>query len=571
MVLSLLLACLGEALGMVPYLIIALLAAGLIENTLTLQNAALLAGAAALAHISKYFLTWRSSMMSHRIAFKALRTMRDRMAEKMARVPMGEIIETPMGTVKNRFVDNVNVLEDAIAHFMPELPSNVFGPLLGFIIVFIIDWRMGLASLATIPLGLLFYAGMMRDYQTKMNNYVTSEQHMNASLVEYVNGIQVIKAFGRTASSFKSFSDAVANYHDSTIAWYKQSWIWMAGIRSVMPCTLLVALPLGVVFMAQHTLLLPQFLTCIVIPLSCIGPALKFAQAASQIAVMDTCLNVIWDFLQTPELERPTERVRLKGETFEFNNVSFSYHSGVEVLHDINLEAAPGQITAIVGPSGSGKSTIAKLMAGFWDATKGSISFGGRDVREIPAEQLAEHISYVSQDSFLFDMSIADNIRLGRPNATDDEVRAAAKAARCDEFICALPHEYETPAGEAGGSLSGGERQRIAIARAILKDAPVIILDEATAYADPENESYVEQAISELVAHKTLIVIAHRLSTIRNANKIVVVNEGSIVGQGTHQELLRDCPLYKQMWESHIMAIGWETNLPAAVSTEAGD
>lgn len=558
MVLSIVLACLGEALGMVPYLVVALLAAGLIEGTLTMQTTALMAGGAAAAHIAKYFLTWRSSMMSHRIAFKALRTMRERMAEKMARVPMGELIDTPIGTVKNRFVDNVNVLEDAIAHFMPELPSNVFGPLLGFVVVFTIDWRMGLASLATIPLGVLFYACMMRDYQVKMEKYVTSEQHMNASLVEYVNGIQVIKAFGRTASSYVAFSDAVSDYHDSTIMWYKQSWVWMAAIKSIVPCTLLAALPLGVLFMSQGTLSLPAFLTCIIIPLSCIGPVLKFAQAAGQIAVMDTCLNVIWDFLAAPELERPTERVELSGETFTLDHVSFSYRSGTEVLHDVNIEAVPGQVTAIVGPSGSGKSTIAKLMAGFWDATKGAVRFGGCDVRDIPSSQLAEHISYVSQDTFLFDMSIADNIRLGRPDATDDEVRAAASSARCHEFIRALPQGYETLAGEAGGRLSGGERQRIAIARAILKDASVIILDEATAYADPENESYVEQALSELVAEKTLVVIAHRLSTVKNADKIVAVDDGRIVGQGSHDELLASCPVYQHLWESHSLALGLE-------------
>lgn len=555
MALSLAMACAGEALGIVPYLAIAFLAAGLIEGTLTLSAAALAAGAAALAQVAKFLLTWRSSIMSHRIAFRALRTMRERMAEKMARVPMGEIVDTPIGVVKNRFVDNVNVLEDAIAHFMPELPSNVFGPLLGFFVVFAIDWRMGLAGLATTPLGLLFYAGMMRDYRAKMDRYVTSEQHLNASLVEYVNGIQVIKAFGRTASSYATFSDAVADYHDSTIEWYRQSWLWMAGIRSIVPCTLLAQLPLGVLLMAQGTLGLPAFLTCIVIPLSCIGPVLKFAQAAGQIAVMDACLDVVWDFLSAPELERPAERAVLAGRAFELEGVSFAYRDGDEVLHDVSLVAEPGQVTAIVGPSGSGKSTIARLMAGFWDATDGSVCFEGCDVREMPPCQLAEQIAYVSQDTFLLDASIADNIRLGRPGAGDEDVRRAAKAARCHEFINALPQGYDTPAGEAGGRLSGGERQRIAIARAILKGAPVVILDEATAYADPENEAYVEQALSELVAGKTLIVIAHRLSTVRNAGKIVVVEGGCVVGQGTHDALLAGCPTYARMWESHLRTL----------------
>ena len=272
MVCSLVLACIGEAVGMVPYVVIALLAAGLIEGTLTFERAALLAAVAALAHVARFFCTWRSSMMSHRIAFKALATMRDQMAEKMERVPMGTIIDTPTGTFKNRFVDNVNQLEDAIAHFMPELPSNVFGPLLAMVIVFALDWRMGLAGLATIPLGVLFYAAMMRDYKPKMARYIGSEQRMNSSLVEYVNGIQVIKAFGRTASSYGGFSTAVAEYHDSTLAWFKQSWVWMAAVKSVVPCTLLVSLPLGVWLMSAGQLTLPIFLTCIVIPLGFIAP-----------------------------------------------------------------------------------------------------------------------------------------------------------------------------------------------------------------------------------------------------------------------------------------------------------
>lgn len=555
MAVSLLLACLGEIVGMIPYLVIALLAARLLEGTLIVQDAVLLAAAAAAAHVIRFFCTWRSSMMSHRIAFKALQNMRDAMAEKMARVPMGTIIDTPTGTFKNRFIDNVNQLEDAIAHFMPELPSNVFGPLLAMVVVFVIDWRMGLAGLATLPLGVLFYLGMMRGYKEKMQRYITSEQKMNSSLVEYVNGIQVIKAYQRTASSYGAFSESVAEYHDSTLAWYRQSWIWMAAIRAVMPCTLLAGVPLGVLFMADGSLTLPAFLACIVIPMGFIGPALKMAQAGSQISRMSICLDVIWDFLQEPELSRPAERVGLQGTSFEFDDVSFAYHKGAEVLHGISFATHPGTVTAIVGPSGSGKSTIAKLMAGFWDATGGTIRFGGADVRQIPFTQLMENISYVSQDTFLFDCSLIENIRLGKPDATDEQVRAAAHAAGCHEFISALPDGYDTGAGEAGECLSGGEKQRIAIARAILKDAPVVILDEATAYADPENEAYVERAISELVRGKTLVTIAHRLSTVKNADCILVVDSGRIVGRGTHEQLLESCPLYARMWSEHIRTI----------------
>ena len=551
MILSLALACIGEALGMVPYIVVGLLAAGLVESTLTLSMAAWLCVAAAFGQVAKFFFTWRSSMMSHGIAFKALRTMREMMAEKMARVPMGTIVDTPTGTFKNRFIDNVNQLEDAIAHFMPELPSNVFAPVLAMAIVFAIDWRMGLAGIATIPLGILFYLGMMRGYKEKMARYIASEQAMNATLVEYVNGIQVIKAFGRSASSYGSFSRAVAEYHDSTLAWFRQSWVWMALVKAVVPCTLLVSLPLGVWLLSTGQLGLPSFMVCISIPLGFIGGVLKFAQAASQIYRMDACLNVIWDFLGLPELTRPQERVELFGDSFSFENVSFSYHEGEEVLHDVSFQTKPGSITAIVGPSGSGKSTVAKLMAGFWDASGGAIRYGGHDVRDIPFGQLMEHIAYVAQDTFLFDRTIADNIRMGRQDATDAEVEEAARAAGAYEFIERLPQGFDTPAGEAGARLSGGERQRITIARAMLKDADVVILDEATAYADPENEALVERAISELVAGKTLVTIAHRLSTITGADQIIVMDAGRIIAQGRHGDLLASCPLYARMWADH--------------------
>ena len=551
MTLSLAMACIGEIFGMVPYIVIAVLAAGLLENTLTLEAAAWLCAGAAICQVAKFLFTWRSSMMSHGIAFKALRTMREKMAEKMARVPMGTIVDTPTGTFKNRFVDNVNQLEDAIAHFMPELPSNVFAPVLAMAIVFAVDWRMGLAGIATIPLGVLFYLGMMRGYREKMARYIGSEQKMNSTLVEYVNGIQVIKAFGRSASSYGSFSEAVAEYHDSTLAWFRQSWVWMALVRAVVPCTLLLSLPLGVWLLSAGELGLPEFMVCITIPLCFIGGVLKFAQAAGQISRMDACLNVIWDFLGLPELSRPTERVELSGEPFSFEDVSFSYHEGTEVLHGVTFRTDPGTMTAIVGPSGSGKSTAAKLMAGFWDASAGEIKYGGRDVRDIPFDQLMEHVSYVAQDTFLFDATIADNIRLGRPEATDAEVERAARAAGAHDFIERLPQGYDTPAGEAGARLSGGERQRITIARAILKDADVVILDEATAYADPESEAAVQRAIEKLVAGKTLVTIAHRLSTVVGADQIVVMDEGRVAACGKHEILLGSCPLYARMWAEH--------------------
>lgn len=557
---SVVLAVLGEICGMIPFLIVAGIAAQIYENTATVQSVAVMASVALAAQLLRSFLTWRSSLMSHDAAFSMLKNIRVAVAEKMRKVPMGVMLETPSGKFKNLIVDNVARLEDAVGHVIPEMASNIAAPLFCVILIFVLDWRMGLASLITIPLSIVFFFGMMRGYSEKMANYLKAGNDMNSALVEYVNGIQVIKAFGRSAGSFDKYSGSVNYFHHSVITWYKQSWFWMAGAKAVMPSTLLGTLPIGAFLYMNGSLLLSAFIACIIIPLGFIAPLMKIAMASEEITMMGGSLGEITSFLQTPELKRPDTSAALQGHAYSFENVSFSYDDKKEVLHGITFQTIPGTMTAIVGSSGSGKSTIAKLMAGFWDATSGFVRYGGQDVRQIPFEQLMEEVSYVAQDNFLFDKSIRENIRMGNPQATDGEVMAAAKAAHCHDFILRLENGYDTFAGDAGDKLSGGERQRVTLARAMLKDSPVVILDEATAYADPENEALIQQAVSRLVKGKTLIVVAHRLSTIRSARQILVVDKGTIIGRGTQEELLESCPVYRRMWEQHIGAqdIAWE-------------
>lgn len=557
---SVLLATLGEISGMVPFIMVAVIAAQIYDQTATVRSISLFAAAALAAQLLRSLLTWRSSLMSHDIAFSILKNIRTAVAEKMRKVPMGVMLETPAGKFKNLMVDNVSKLEDSVAHVIPELTSNIVAPLFCVVLIFVLDWRMGLASLITVPLSAVFFAGMMRGFSTKMAAYIKAGNDMNSALVEYVNGIQVIKAFNRSSNSFGKYADSVHFFHDSTMAWYRQSWFWMAGAKAVLPSTMLGTLPIGAWLYMNGTLELSILIACIIIPLGFIGPLMKMALAWEEVTMMGGSLGEITAFLQTPELRRPETRSVPQGHAFSFEKVSFSYDHKKEVLHHISFQTAPGTMTAIVGPSGSGKSTIAKLMAGFWDATSGVIRYGGQDIRQIPFEQLMEEISYVAQDNFLFDKSIMENIRMGNPDATDEEVVATAKAANCHDFIQRLEHGYDTPAGDAGDKLSGGERQRVTIARAMLKKSAVVILDEATAYADPENEALIQQAISKLVEGKTLIVVAHRLSTIRNAQQILVVDEGTIIGRGTHRELLESCPTYRNMWQQHIGAadIAWE-------------
>ena len=551
---SIFLAVLGEMFGIVPFLMVALLADELYRGTATIQRVLFFSGIAAICQLIKMLLTWRSSLMSHKISFTILKNIREAITDRMAKVPMGIMLETPTGAFKNLIVDNVAKLEDSMAHFMPELPSNIAAPLCSILLIFILDWRMGLASLITIPLGILFFAAMMRGYGPRMENYMRSANDMNSSLVEYVSGIQVIKAFNRSASSYGKYSKSVNYFHDSTMEWWSQCWFWNAAARAVLPSTLLGTLPVGAWLYMEGTLSLPVFLISLVVPLGFVAPLMKVSEAMEQVSMIKGNLEQVTAFLKTPELVRPSEPVSLGERTYQFEDVHFGYKE-TEVLHGISFQTRPGTMTAIVGPSGSGKSTIAKLMAGFWDVTSGSVRFGGQDIRQIPFEQLMGEISYVAQDNFLFDKSIRENIRMGNPAATDEEVEAAAKAANCHDFIMQLEQGYDTLAGDAGDRLSGGERQRITIARAMLKPASVVILDEATAYADPENEALIQQAISKLVAGKTLIVVAHRLNTIRNADQILVVANGNIAGHGTQEELLRECPIYQKMWQDYAGTI----------------
>lgn len=564
---SILLAVLGEMFGIVPFLMVALLADELYRGTATIQRVLFFSGIAAICQLIKMLLTWRSSLMSHKISFTILKNIREAITDRMAKVPMGVMLETPTGTFKNLIVDNVAKLEDSMAHFMPELPSNIAAPLCSILLIFILDWRMGLASLITIPLGILFFAAMMRGYGPRMENYMRSANDMNSSLVEYVSGIQVIKAFNRSASSYGKYSKSVNYFHDSTMEWWSQCWFWNAAARAVLPSTLLGTLPVGAWLYMERTLSLPVFLISLVVPLGFVAPLMKVSEAMEQVSMIKGNLEQVTAFLKTPELVRPSEPVSLGERTYQFEDVHFGYKE-TEVLHGISFQTRPGTMTAIVGPSGSGKSTIAKLMAGFWDVTSGSVRFGGQDIRQIPFEQLMGEISYVAQDNFLFDKSIRENIRMGNPAATDEEVEDAAKAANCHDFIMQLEQGYDTLAGDAGDRLSGGERQRITIARAMLKPSSVVILDEATAYADPENEALIQQAISKLVAGKTLIVVAHRLNTIRNADQILVVANGNIAGRGTQEELLRECPIYQKMWQDYAGTIE-EADLKGGVENHA--
>lgn len=554
--LSVALAVIGELFGMVPYVMAILIINVILGANASAAPIVLYALIAVAAMLLRALFTHRSSVRAHMGAFSTLKNIRVRIADKMMRVPLGVMIDTPSGTYKNLMVDTVSKLEDGLAHYLPEIVSCVVAPLFSIVFIFALDWRMGLASLVSLPLGLLLSSGMVRDSKGRMQIYNRALLRMNDAAVEYVNGIEVIKTFNRGDDSYRNFSTAVKEFHKSTMDWWRRSWGYAAAAGAVMPSTFIGTVPVGGYLLMTGQIEMYAFVACMVLPIGFIGSLMRITTYSQQFAFIGASLDKIRSFLGTQEQTRPEQYVEIPNSTYTFQNVRFGYGDDREILKGISFQTEPGTVTALVGPSGGGKSTIAKLMAGLWDPSSGSVLLGGVDLRDIPVEQLMENVSYVAQDVFLFDKSIRENIRMGNPNATDVDVEAAARAANCHEFILSLPGGYEATAGSAGNRLSGGERQRITIARAMLKRAPIVILDEATSFADPESEAQIQSAIGRLVAGKTLIVVAHRLSTVRNAHQILVIRDGQIELAGKHELLLAKSSTYATMWREYQSVTG---------------
>ncbi|QUH31916.1 ABC transporter ATP-binding protein [Vallitalea guaymasensis] len=551
MIASVLLAIAGVGFGIIPYLAVSKLITRIFEKNYTWSNILYIALIALIGYFGKVVFSTLSTILSHRSAFIILKSIRQEITEKLSKVPMGYIEDTSSGKFKTVIVDTVEKIELPLAHMIPELTSNLLIPICLTIYFFMLDWRLALIALATIPIGLICYMGMMIDYETRYGRVLKAGKNMDATIVEYINGIEVIKMFNQSARSYKKYIDSVEENSKSKIEWFKKTNGFYIIAISIMPTSLVGVLPLGTYLYMNGSISIPVLITCIILSMSLIKPLIQALEYTDSLAMVDSTVKEIADILQVEEMKRPQYRKDTKNNTITFDNVSFAYDE-VQVLKNISFSTIPSGITAIVGPSGSGKSTIAKLIASFWEANQGSIKLGDVDVKELPLAQIMDTTSYVSQDNFLFNLSIRENIRLGNKKATDKEVEIAAKKASAHEFIMTLPKGYDTNVGDAGGKLSGGERQRIAIARAILKDAPIVLLDEATAFTDPENENRIQNSINQLIKDKTLIVIAHRLSTIINADQIIVMNNGQVEGIGDHISLLKSCKLYKDLWEAHI-------------------
>ena len=546
---SVVLAVLGAAAGIVPYIaaaqILTLICAGMYE----LGPIATAASVALVGYLGSVWLASASTIISHRCAFITLNSIRKALTDKLSRVPMGTVLDQPSGTFKTLIVDTVEKLELPLAHMVPELTANTLIPVLMLAYLFVLDWRLALISLITIPVGICCYMGMMKDYGPRYARVLDASKNMDAAIVEYIGGIEVIKGFNQSTASYGRYVDAVRANEDAKITWFRQTNpFYVAGV-TIMPSCLIGVLPLGSFLYLSSDISASALITCIILALGLVKPLMQALRYTDSLAMVDSTVAEVSTLLDAPEMKRPSTPVEIPNYRITFDKVSFGYGKE-EVLHGISLAIEPHAMTALVGPSGSGKSTVARLIASFWEADGGSVGIGGIDVKNIPLEQVMRSISYVTQDNYLFDLSVRENIRMGKPDASDAEVEEAAQRASCHEFICALPAGYDTCVGSAGARLSGGERQRIAIARAVLKNAPIVILDEATAFTDPENEAAIQASISGLVTGKTLIIIAHHLSTIVGADKIVVMDHGRISAEGTHHELLESSPLYRSLWNA---------------------
>ena len=550
--LSIVTALLGVACSLIPYFIIIKIITALVNGTAELSHCLTLCVWMALCWILRYVLHSVSTSLSHHATFQVLANTRIRLLDKLATLPLGTVLDRSSGSYKNIIVERVDSIETTLAHLLPEMTSNIVGAAAVLILLFVLDWRMGLSMLIVVPLGIICFMSMFSGYIEKFQRTVTSTKALNDTAVEYIGGIEVIKAFGQSKTSYAKFVSTAKEGADCFIDWMRGSLFGQVAGMAIFPSTLLGILPVGCLLYMRGSLSAETFLTVIVLSFGVMQPLITAFSYTDDIAQVTTIVGEVADVLSGEDMRRPEKAEKLPADnSIELKNVRFAYHDK-EVLHGINLKIKPGTVNALVGPSGSGKSTIARLVASLWDVKDGSIELGGVDIRTLPLKDCTSRIAYVSQNNYLFDLSVMDNIRMGKKGASDEEVMAAAEKCGCHEFIMGLENGYQTFCGSSGGHLSGGERQRISIARAMLKDAPIVILDEATSYTDPENEAVIQSALAKLVQGKTVLVIAHRLSTIADADQIIVVNHGEIEAAGTQEELLKSCPLYKTMWEAHI-------------------
>ena len=491
--------------------------------------------------------------ISHKATFSILKSIREKILEKLPRMPLGTILDTSSGQMKQVIVDQVESMERPLAHLLPEMTANVLGPVCILIYLFVLDWRMALLSLVSIPVGMAFMMAVMANYGKQYEGSVKTTQAMNSAIVEYIGGIEVIKAFNQGKQSYARFSDSVKANAAYFYHWMKSCQLPISLSKSISPTTMITILPVGWLLYIGGSLPVETFITAIVLSLGIAGPLLSAMDFVDSLAKVGTIVGSVDEILNGQEQDHGNAPVQFHGWDITISHVSFGYHADKEVLHDVSLTIPAGTMTAFVGPSGSGKSTIAKLIAGFWDVSAGTITLGGQDLKKIPLSQLYDQVaSYPRTTTFLMRASVRISVWAAPLPLTRRWRPWLRPPGATSLFVVWNRAMIRRSEARAAHTSCGGERQRIAIARAMLKNAPIVVLDEATAYIDPENEALVQQAVGKLVTGRTVLVIAHRLSTITGADQIVVVNDGRIEDTGKHEKLLDTCSLYREMWQAHM-------------------
>lgn len=501
-------------------------------------------------------------MCSHIAAFRIAGNMRIEAIEHLTKIPVGEIEEAGSGKLRKIILDSSSATETYLAHQLPDMAQAILMPLAIIVILFIFDYRLGLVSLIPIILGFLCMFKMVGPkMKNDMAQYQNAMESMNNEGVEYVRGIPIVKTFNQSIYTFKRFKGAIDNYSNFCISYTKRCRGPMIAfeicVNSVFAFLIAMALILSGVKATDQTFILNLIFYIVFTPIIS-TTLLRVMYMSENTMIVEDALNRVDSVLSIEPLKETSDPLKPNGDEVKFDSVFFKYKNKEKyALNDISFIAKENSITALVGPSGGGKSTIASLLNRFYDVEKGSISIGGVDIRNIKKEDLMNEISYVFQDSKLLKNTILENVRMGKKDATLEEVYEALKLAQCNDIIAKLPEGLNTIIGAKGTYLSGGEMQRISLARAILKNSKIIILDEATAFSDPENEYLIQKAFQNLSKNKTVIMIAHRLSTIKNADKILVVNDGKIVEEGTHDSLLEEKGIYTKMWNDYQKSIKW--------------
>ena len=506
--------------------------------------------------------------VSHLGAFRLEQILRTNISLHLSKVPLGYIISIGSGALKKVMKDDVLALHVFVADSTPMIAKSIVAPILTMVILFIVDYRLALASIFVLVLGAIVMSLAMKDSEEYRKKYENSQSDINKAVVEFAQAMPVVRTFDDGSESFKKYNDSLFSYRDNLNAWMsKTNTSGKLGTLILSPLPTLLAILLTGIFLLNNgslelsSLILALFLSTgmadSLMPVMWLNNFIKKSQAA---ALRIQEIMDIDDLPQAQISKIPNDI------SISFKNVSFSYDkTDKKALEDVSFKVPAKSTTALVGPSGAGKSTVAKLIPRFWDVTQGSIKIGDTDIRDISNEKLMDIVSFVFQDTFLFADTIFNNIKMANPDAKDVDVINAAKAAQIHNFIESLPDGYDTKAGERGANLSGGQKQRITIARTILRDNPIIVLDEATAFADPENEEEIIKALANLMKDKTVIVIAHRLSTIKDVDQIIVVDEGKIKERGKHQELLNNKQVYFDLWSNYEKAQEWNLETKEAV------